>query len=160
MEQADVLILGGGLVGSALAVALDAHGLTAIVIDIADPDVILAAGFDGRASAIASAPYRMLGAIGVVDRLAGAGCPIEGIRVSDGLAPGKLDFVPDAGEGALGTMFENRRLRTALYEAASAAPRVDLRMKTRAVSVERGEHGVVATLDSGATVGAPLLIAA
>jgi 2-octaprenyl-6-methoxyphenol hydroxylase len=160
MDQADVLILGGGLVGSALAVALDAHGLTSIVIDIADPEVILAAGFDGRASAIASAPHRMLSAIGVIDRLAGHGCPIQGIRVSDGLAPGKLDFIPDEGEGALGTMFENRRLRTALHEAAMAAPGVDLRMRTRAVSVERGEHGVVATLDSGAVVRASLLVAA
>ena len=44
-------------------------------------------------------------------------------------------------------MFENRLLRGALYEAAVAAPNVDLRMQTRAVSVERGEHGVTATLD-------------
>ncbi|MEP7006676.1 MAG: UbiH/UbiF/VisC/COQ6 family ubiquinone biosynthesis hydroxylase [Sphingomonas bacterium] len=160
MDQADVIILGGGLVGSALAVALDAHGLTAIVVDIADPDVILAAGFDGRASAIASAPYRMLETIGVVDRLAGLGCPIQGIRVSDGLEPGALDFEPDADSGALGHMFENRQLRRALMEAAEAARGIDVRMKTRAVSVERGEHGVVATLDSGATVKAPLLIAA
>ena len=160
MDQADVIILGGGLVGSALAVALDAHGLTAIVIDIADPQVILAAGFVGRASAIASAPYRMLETIGVVGRLAGLGCPIQGIRVSDGLEPGALDFEPDADSGALGHMFENRQLRRALMEAAEAAPGVDVRMKTRAVSVERGEHGVVATLDSGATVKAPLLIAA
>ncbi|MBM3928024.1 MAG: ubiquinone biosynthesis protein UbiH, partial [Sphingomonadales bacterium] len=62
MNRADVLILGGGLVGSALGVALSAHGLTSIIVDIADKDTILAAGFDGRASAIASAPYRMLSA--------------------------------------------------------------------------------------------------
>jgi 2-octaprenyl-6-methoxyphenol hydroxylase len=53
MTQADVLILGGGLVGGALAVALGAHGLTAIVVDPADPAVTLARGFDGRASAVA-----------------------------------------------------------------------------------------------------------
>jgi 2-octaprenyl-6-methoxyphenol hydroxylase len=160
MEQADVIILGGGLVGSALAVALDAHKLTAIVVDIADPHVILAAGFDGRASAIASAPYRMLSAIGVIDRLAGKGCPIAGIRVSDGLEPGALDFAPSADDGALGHMFENRLLRGALYEAAVAAPNVDLRMSTRAVSVTRDDQGVTAVLDSGATITAPLLIAA
>lgn len=160
METADVLILGGGLVGSAMAVALDRHGLTSIVVDIADPAVILAAGFDGRASAIASAPYRMLSAIGVIDRLAGKGCPIAGIRVSDGLEPGAIDFDPSNDDGALGHMFENRFLRGNLYEAAVAAPNVDLRMQTRAVSVVRGEHGVTATLDSGKTVFAPLLIAA
>ncbi len=160
MESADVLILGGGLVGSALAVALDAHGLTSIVIDPADPETILAAAHDGRASAIASAPMRMFDAIGVGERLAGQGCPIEGIRVSDGLEPGKLDFLPAEGETALGHMFENRVLRTALLEAALAAPRADVRMKTRAISVERGEFGVTALLDSGATVRASLLIAA
>jgi 2-octaprenyl-6-methoxyphenol hydroxylase len=160
MNQADVIILGGGLVGSALAVALSAHGLGAIVIDIADPEVILAAGFDGRASAIASAPSRLLGAIGVLDRLAGAGCPIHGIRVSDGLDPGKLDFTPQDGETALGTMFENRLLRRALFEAAQAAPGVEVRMQTRAVSTVRDAHGVTVTLDSGDVIRAPLLIAA
>ncbi len=160
MEQADLIILGGGLVGSALAVALDAHGLTSIVIDIADPEVILAAGFDGRASAIASAPYRMLGAIGVLDRLAGVGCPIQGIRVSDGLEPGALDFAPASDGEPLGHMFENRLLRRALHDAAMAAPHADVRMKTRAIAVDRGEHGVTVTLDSGAVITAPLLIAA
>jgi 2-octaprenyl-6-methoxyphenol hydroxylase len=160
MDRADILILGGGLVGSALAAALDAHGLTAIVVDPADPTTILAAGFDGRASAIASAPWRMFEAIGVAPRLAGLGCPIQGIRVSDGLEPGKLDFAPDEGDGALGFMFENRLLRTALYQAAEAAPRADLRMQTRAVSVERGPHGVTATLSDGTTVHADLLVAA
>ena len=37
MERADVIILGGGLVGLSLALALDRHGLAAIVVDPADP---------------------------------------------------------------------------------------------------------------------------
>ncbi|TPG15700.1 UbiH/UbiF/VisC/COQ6 family ubiquinone biosynthesis hydroxylase [Sphingomonas oligophenolica] len=156
----DVIILGGGLVGSTLALALDAHGLTATVVDPADPATILAPGFDGRASAVASASGRMLDAIGVGSRLAGQGCTIRHIRVSDGLKPGKLDFIPDADDDALGTMYENKLLRTALFEAASAAPHVDLKMMTRAVSVDRGEHGVTAVLDSGETIRAPLLVAA
>ena len=160
MSKADLLILGGGLVGSALAVALDAHGISSIVIDPADPDAILAASHDGRASAIAAAPLRMLEAIGLADDLAGKGCPIESIRVSDGLKPGKLDFDPQEGEGALGTMFENRDLRRALMAAAERAPLADVRMKTRALSVERDGTGVTATLDSGESVRAQLLIGA
>ncbi|SOB80396.1 2-octaprenyl-6-methoxyphenol hydroxylase [Sphingomonas guangdongensis] len=160
MEHADVLILGGGLVGSSLGVALDAHGLSSVIIDIADRETILAAEFDGRASAIASAPHRMLQAIGVWPRLAGVTCPIEGIRVSDGLKPGALDFEPGEDGDPLGHMVENRHLRRALIEAADAAPLVDLRMNTRALSVDRGAGGVVAMLSDGTTVRAPLLIAA
>ena len=156
----DVIILGGGLVGATLSLALDAHGLTATVIDPADPAVTLAPGFDGRASAVASASGRMLAAIGLGERLAGLGCPITAIRVSDGLRPGALDFTPDADDGALGTMYENRQLRRILFEAASAAKHVDLRMQTRAVSVERSPAGVTATLSDGTTVSAPLLVAA
>jgi len=137
----DVLILGGGLVGAALAVALDVHGVSSIVIDPADPAVTLAPGFDGRASAVASASHRMLDAIGVGATLAGRGCAIRQIRVSDGLEPGKLDFIPDASDGALGTMYENKLIRRTLFDAASAAEHVDLRMQTRAVSVDRGAAG-------------------
>ena len=160
MDQADVIILGGGLVGATLALALDAHGLTGIVIDPADPAVTLAPGFDGRASAVASASWRMLEAIGLDQALAGLGCAIEAIRVSDGLAPGALDFEPDPETGALGHMFENRALRIALHDAASKAAGIDLRMKSRAVQVTRGPAGVTAVLGDGATVRAPLLIAA
>lgn len=160
MAEADVIILGGGLVGATVAVALDAHGLSSIVVDPADPGVILAAGFDGRASAIAAGPQRMLEAIGIGDKLKDKGCPIEAIRVSDGLDPGALDFVPEGEAGALGIMYENRLLRLALHEGAREAPRVDMRMKTRALLVDRGEAGVTAVLSDGTTVRAPLLIAA
>jgi 2-octaprenyl-6-methoxyphenol hydroxylase len=156
----DVIILGGGLVGSTLALALAASGLTAAVVDPADPAVTLAPGFDGRASAIASASGRMLEAIGIAPVLAGQGCAIRQIRVSDGLEPGALDFIPDADDGALGTMYENKLLRRALFDAATASPAIDLRMKTRATDVVRGPHGVVATLDDGTTLRAPLLVAA
>ena len=158
--RTDVIILGGGLVGATLAVALDVHGIASVVVDPADPTVTLAPGFDGRASAVASASGRMLDAIGVGARLAGQGCPIASIRVSDGLEPGRLDFLPDAEDGALGIMYENRTLRRTLFEAASAAPLVDLRMQTRATSVVRGAAQVTADLSDGTTVTAPLLVAA
>ena len=160
MQQADVLILGGGLVGSTLAVALAAHGLTGIVIDPADPAVVLAPGFDGRASAIASASHRMFEALGIAQQLEGKGCPIRAIRATDGLAPGALDFVPDADAPPLGVMYENKAIRRALLEAAEAAPGVDLRMRTRAVSVDRGPNGVTVVTDKGDILTAPLLIAA
>ncbi|MCE7766714.1 ubiquinone biosynthesis protein UbiH, partial [Pseudomonas putida] len=80
MAQADVIILGGGLVGSTLGVSLSVHGLRSIILDPADPAVTLAPGFDGRASAIASATHRMFEAIGIAEGLGDEGCPIAAIR--------------------------------------------------------------------------------
>ena len=160
MERADIIILGGGLVGLTLAIALDAHGLTSIVVDPADPETQLAVGFDGRASAVASASWRMIQAIGVGARLEGKGCPIREIRVSDGLGGGELDFAPDAADGPLGIMFENRALRQALREAALAAPGITLAMRTRAADVRRAETGVTVVLEDGRTIAGSLLVAA
>jgi 2-octaprenyl-6-methoxyphenol hydroxylase len=160
MDRSDVIILGGGLVGLTLAIALDAHGLSATVIDPANPASQLAAGFDGRASAVASAPWRMLQAIGVGARLEGLGCPIRSIRVQEGLTPEALMFDPRKEDEPLGLMFENRAVRSALRESALAAGRLDLRMPARAVEVVRDAAGVTVTLDDGSIVKAPLLIGA
>jgi len=156
----DVIILGGGLVGTTLALALGAHGVRSVVVDPADPAVTLAPGFDGRASAIASASHRLLDTIGVGARLNGQGCPIRHIRVADGLKPGKLDFVPGERDDPLGVMYENKLIRRALFDAAEASPGIDLRMKTRAVAQDRSSLGVTVTLDDGDAVTAPLLVAA
>jgi 2-octaprenyl-6-methoxyphenol hydroxylase len=158
-KQHDVIILGGGLVGMTLALSLNAHGVSSVVVDPADPAKMLAPGFDGRVSAVASASWRMLEAIGI-DALDGRGCAIRTIQVRDGLAPAGLDFEPDAEDGPLGIMFENRLLRATLYEAARDARHVTLKMQTRAVETRREEHGVTLALSDRTTVRAPLLVAA
>ncbi len=158
MNKFDVIILGGGLVGLSTALALDAHGLTSLVIDPVDPETTLAPTFDGRASAIASASWRMLEAIGLADELRANGCPIRRIEVRDGLSRDALDFTP--ADDALGTMVENRMLRRVLRAAAVAAEHVTLHTPGRAHDVVRGPGGVTATLDDGSLVRADLLIAA
>jgi 2-octaprenyl-6-methoxyphenol hydroxylase len=159
MDRADVIIFGGGLVGLALASALDSSGLSAIVVDPADPTPRADAGFDGRTSAVSSSSMRMLGTIGVADHLAEAGCPIRRIAVADGLKPGGLHFDPDDGE-PLGFMHENRNLRAALHARAEAGKNTWLLWKSRVANVERGDHGVVVALEDGRKLSAPLLAAA
>jgi 2-octaprenyl-6-methoxyphenol hydroxylase len=159
MDRADVIIFGGGLVGLALASALDSSGLSAIVVDPADPAPRADAGFDGRTSAVSSSSMRMLETIGVAKHLAESGCAIWRIAVADGLKPGGLHFDPDDGE-PLGFMHENRNLRAALNARAEAGKNVWLLWKSRVASVERGDHGVVVALEDGRKLSAPLLIAA
>ena len=160
MERFDVVILGAGLVGLTLGIALSGHGVRCAVIDPANVVDSSAPGFDGRVSAISSTSFAMLSAIGVAPFLEGKGCPIDRIWVSDGLAPGALDFVPDADDGVMGTMFPNRDLRSALEQAAQAATHLTRFQPDRAVHVDRNADGVTLTLESGATIHGALLVAA
>ena len=159
MDRADVIIFGGGLVGLALASALDSSGLSAIVVDPADPAPRAAVSFDGRTSAVSSSSMRMLETIGVADHLAERGCPIWRIAVADGLKPGGLHFDPDDDE-PLGFMHENRHLRAALHARAEAGKNIWLLWKSRVTGAERGDHGVVVSLEDGRKLSAPLLVAA
>ena len=159
MDRADAIIFGGGLIGPALAAALDSSGLSAIVVDPADPAPRAESGFDGRTSAVSSSSMRMLETIGVADHLAERGCPIWRIAVADGLKPGGLHFDPDDDE-PLGFMHENRHLRAALQARAEAGKNIWLLWKSNVTNVDRGNHGVVVSLEDGRKLSAPLLVAA
>ena len=160
MSQADVIILGGGLVGLTLAIALDRHGIASIVVDPAEPEANVAPAYDGRATAIASSSWRMLQAIGVAERIEDSACPIRSIRVSDGLAPGGIAFDPAPDDDPLGMMFENRLLRATLRDCAIAAERVTLLMPARPGEIVRDAAGVRVALEDGRLAAAPLLVGA
>src|SRR3954454_5718234 len=159
MDRADVIILGGGLIGLALVSALDASGVSAVVVDPADPEQRTGAAFDGRTSAVSSSSMRMLEAIGVADHLPEPGCPIRRISVADGLEPGGLQF--DAGDDEpLGWMHENRHLRAALRARAESGNNAWVLWKAQVSDVDRGAHAVALTLADGRKFSAPLLVAA
>ena len=158
MDRADVIIFGGGLVGLALASALDSSGISTILVDPADPEERKSAGFDGRTSAVSSSSMRMLETVGVTAHLPVPGCPIFKIQVADGLRPGGLAFEPEDDE-PLGVMHENRHLRAALLARAEAGKNSWLLWKSSAKSVERGPHNVVISLEDGRKLTAPILAA-
>ena len=160
MERADAIILGGGLVGLTLAIALDRHGLTSIVVDPVDPEKSVTPQYDGRTSAVSSSSWRMLEAIGVGEQLEGQGCPINSIRVSDGLKSGGLQFDPPEGDDPLGIMFENRLLRAALRDTALACENVTMLMPAKPAEVVRDANGVRVALEDSRLLAAPLLVGA
>ena len=141
--DADVLIVGGGLNGPVLALALAQAGLSALVIDALPEGAQTADGFDGRAYALALASRRMLAALGIWKQVAEQAQPILDIVVSDGRAgegagPLSLHFDHDEiEEGPMGFMLEDRFLRIALAE----------------VPVLRGQRVVAQTGRSGFRLG-------
>lgn len=156
----DLLILGGGLVGMTLALAAARKGLSSHVVDRADPAELTAEGFDGRASAISTASWRLFRHIGLQDALEPFGCAIASIAVTDQMKPGRIDFAPEPHEGSLGRMFANRQLRLALFEAARDEPLISWHSRAEIVARERSEHGVSATLADGTRLEASLMVAA
>ena len=136
--SADVIILGGGLVGMTLAIGLAREGIASVVVDSSDPATQTAQGFDGRASAISTASWNLYTHLGMAGELAERGCPIDAIAVTDGLKPGRIDFRPEAGEGSLGRMFANRDLRLVMYAVAAREALITFLPKAQVASVRMG----------------------
>ena len=80
----EVVIVGGGMVGLSLGLALAGAGLPVAVIERADPARVTTAAFDGRASAIARGSQQVLAALGIWPAMAAEAQEILDIRVSDG----------------------------------------------------------------------------
>ncbi len=159
--DADLLIVGGGMIGLSLARAVAGAGLTSIVVDREAPAAALAAAADGRASALAAGSVRLLQDIGVWQGMAAEAQPILEIRVSDGDSQLFLHYDhTDLGDEPFGYMVENRVTRTALHDAIAATPEVTHLAPGEVASLERGVTGVTARLGDGRGVRARLAIAA
>src|SRR5262245_59133158 len=120
-ERVDVAIIGGGMVGGTLAVALAEAGVSVALVDRADPAALTAEGFAGCTAAIAHASHRLLQATGLWTRLVPHAEPILDIRVSDG--PSLLFLHYDhreLGEDPLGYIVDNRAIRRTIYSRIAA----------------------------------------
>ncbi|MCU0838330.1 MAG: UbiH/UbiF/VisC/COQ6 family ubiquinone biosynthesis hydroxylase [Rhodospirillales bacterium] len=158
---ADVVIVGGGFVGGALACALGDQGLRAVVIEAAEPSALTEQGFDGRASAISLTSRRLLERLGIWDEVADAACPMLDIRVAD--ADSRLFLHYDhreVGDEPFGHMLENRLLRRATQQRLLRHPTAMLIAPASLVALTRGSDGVEARLAGGGRVRAPLAVAA
>jgi len=160
----DTVIVGGGLNGGALALALARSGLDVALVEPVPAQARAAQGFDGRAYALALAAQRMLGALGLWDGLRGQAEAIREVKVSDA-RPGEppAPFVlemdqAEIDEGPLGFMLEDRFLRPALLDAIDGEARVT-QIDGRVTDHAPGAAGVAVTLESGEVLRAALVVA-
>jgi 2-octaprenyl-6-methoxyphenol hydroxylase len=164
--ETDIAIVGGGLNGPALGLALSQIGLRVIIIDRLESDVRSDAGFDGRSYALALTTTRLLDGIGVWDHVAENAQPMLEIKVTDGRAgEGPSPFFmhfdhTEIEEGPMGHMVEDRHLRLALMNATKAADGITLMNGEEVIAQNVDASGVTLTLASGKTVRAKLLVGA
>ncbi|WP_142850617.1 UbiH/UbiF/VisC/COQ6 family ubiquinone biosynthesis hydroxylase [Telmatospirillum sp. J64-1] len=159
--RADILVIGGGLVGGAMACALAKAGISVAVVDHEGPAAAMAAEFDGRSSAIALGPKRVLEVAGLWDAIAPEAGPILEIRVSDGPSLMFLHYDhKDVGDEPFGWIVENRTTRKAIFSTLPQLDKAQLIAPAQVVGVERGPLSSVATLSDGRRIEAQLVIAA
>jgi 2-octaprenyl-6-methoxyphenol hydroxylase len=162
-KYADIVIVGGGLNGPALALALAKSGFRVVVVDARAATARADVGFDGRAYALAVASKRLLEVIGVWPRLEGRVQPILQIKASDGVAgqgpaPFFLSFDhAEMEEGPMGFMAEDRLLYAA-FLAAMAEVGIELISGETVVSQEVTAQGAEVVLASGRVVRGSVLI--
>jgi 2-octaprenyl-6-methoxyphenol hydroxylase len=164
-HDSDILIVGGGLGGPALALALAQAGLSVTIIDALPQTVRKNAAFDGRSYALALASVRLLKAIGLWDRVSDDAQPMLEIKVSDGRAgegpaPFFLHFDhAEIEEGPMGHMLEDRFLRRAVLDMLKETPAIT--QVTDTVTAQEVRDGIVTlTLASGKSLTGRLLVGA
>ena len=159
--DAEVLVVGGGMVGLSLGCALAGAGIETVVVDRADPAALVDAGFDGRVSAVAHGSQQTLAAIGLWDGLAADAEPILEIRVTDGDSPLFLHYDHrDLSDAPFGYIVENRHIRQALFAAAARLDRLHLVAPCGLCALARGAVRAEAMLDDGLRLRARLAVAA
>jgi 2-octaprenyl-6-methoxyphenol hydroxylase len=161
----DVVIAGGGMIGTSLALALATLDLRIAVVEPVLRDAAEQPSFDERSTALSRSSQRMFTALGLWDRIVAASTPIRSIHVSD---KGRFGFSHiDAGEQgveALGYVVINRVLGGVLQQALDALDNVEQLNPARIVSVatraDRARAEVEQPSGQSRRLSAKLLVAA
>ncbi|WP_374379264.1 2-octaprenyl-3-methyl-6-methoxy-1,4-benzoquinol hydroxylase [Pseudomonas fluvialis] len=162
--QADLIIVGAGMVGSALALALKDSGLNILLLDGGSMAVRPFSGeapFEPRVSALSMASQRLLERLqvwpGVQARRAS---PYAQMQVWDGSGTGSIHFsAASVHADNLGHIVENRVVQDALLEALFDSE-VGLLPNARLEQLRRDGDDWLLQLVDGRQLRTPLLVAA
>jgi 2-octaprenyl-6-methoxyphenol hydroxylase len=157
----DVAIVGGGMVGASLAIALAGTPLAVMLIEPVLAEAGLQPSFDDRSSALGNGSRRVLETLGVWEALAAHAAPVREIQVSDaGHLGAARVLAAEQGLEALGYVASNRALGAALRAGLLRCPRLLLRQPGRVQGARFGGQVAVLELADGEQVEARLVVAA
>lgn len=162
-STADAAIVGAGVVGAALALALARAGLAVELVEAREPAPWSpAADPDLRVFAIAPASAALFARLGIWDTIRRMRAqPYRHMRVWDAAGGGELQFDGAAqAEPVLGWIIEQAVLQHALWQAVLAEPAIRRHCPDTVTALEQGDDGVALALESGARVRAAFAVAA
>jgi len=161
--DSDVLIVGAGPAGLALATALADAGLHSLVLEQSPAAAIEQPAEDGRDIALTHRARRILQQLGLWQRLpADAPAPLREAKVLDGDGKASLLNFSSQGTGleALGWLVPNHLVRQAAWQEASSRPQVTVHFEARVTGLGLQPDAGVVTLHDGRSLRAPLVVAA
>ncbi len=161
-QSTEVAVVGGGMVGGALALGLAQHGFTVTVIEHQAPSVFRTdAQPDVRISAISASSVALLRGLGVWESIQAMRChPYRRLETWEWE---NAHVVFDARElklPLLGYMVENNVLQRALWEALDAHPQVTLRVPASLSTIDFHHDSHKLIFENGETLSSKLVIGA
>jgi 2-octaprenyl-6-methoxyphenol hydroxylase len=143
MSSFDVVIVGGGMVGASLALALEGTGLQVLLVEGVAPGSNAQPSFDDRTTALGNASRRIFESLGIWPVIAPEAAAIRTIHVSDA---GRFGFArldaTEQGIDAFGYIVTNRAIGTALWAKLASAKGITLRVPAHPDAVEIAADGV------------------
>lgn len=161
MQATDVIIIGGGMVGLTLALALEHSGLKVAVIEGQQPDPVLPVIPENRVSAINLASQTLLERLHAWPQQTARLGPYTKMAVWEADSNAHIDFSAALmHQSHLGHIIENRVLQLSLLEQAKTRAHIDLYLPARANTVSVSEQGAFVLLDNGIPLTGRLIVGA
>ncbi len=143
----DIIIAGGGMVGSSLALALAPLSLRVAIVEPIARTSAAQPSFDDRSTALSRSTQRMYEAMAVWDDILAAATPVTRIHVSD---QGRFGFSHINAEEqkveALGYVVINRVLGSVLQTALAEVPNLDILCPAEITAARVAPDSAVATV--------------
>ncbi|MBL8429404.1 MAG: UbiH/UbiF family hydroxylase [Dechloromonas sp.] len=159
MQHFDLIIVGGGLAGTSLALALRDTRLRIALVENQPPR--LPEGWDARIYAISPANVAFLDSIGAWRHLDSSRmAPIRAMQIH-GDGSGRLDFSAfETGVSELGWIIESSQMACEFWESAKRQGNLTLFCPARPSSLEFRQDAAVLRLGDGSVLSADLLVGA
>ena len=161
----DILIIGAGLNGAAMALGAAQFGLSVALFDAHKMSDQLETGFDGRSYALSLTSVRMMRSLGLWDALKDHAQPMLDIKVCEGQLPdGPSPFFlhfdhNEIEEGPMGHMVQDRYLRPVLQAAVDKNDQIDYFPNVKIQLHQCTAECASVTTDAGQDYTGKLLIA-